>query len=97
MTYRVRVANPKTFVVCVRLCSSTHVRCAAELHMIVNRSLHMRAPSWIITQQQNLNFAAQDTTYLNDVLAKGADAASEVADRTVGNVRQAMGFLPRSQ
>jgi len=39
----------------------------------------------------------KDTTYLNDVLAKGADAASEVADRTVGNVRQAMGFLPRSQ
>ena len=38
---------------------------------------------------------SQDTTYLSEVLAKGADTASEVSTRTVGNVRQAMGFMPR--
>lgn len=33
-----------------------------------------------------------DPQYLKDVLADGAQAASEVADRTVADVKQAMGF-----
>lgn len=37
----------------------------------------------------------QDEAWLTEVLAKGAAAAEEVADRTVENCRQAMGFMPR--
>ena len=34
--------------------------------------------------------------YLDGVLKRGADAANEVAEKTVADVRDAMGFLPRS-
>ena len=34
--------------------------------------------------------------YLDDVLAKGADAANEVAEKTVPDVRDAMGFMERA-
>lgn len=37
----------------------------------------------------------KDEAWLTEVLAKGAAAAEEVADRTVENCRQAMGFMPR--
>jgi hypothetical protein len=38
---------------------------------------------------------AQDEAWLAEVLAKGAATAEEVADRTVANCRQAMGFMPQ--
>ena len=34
--------------------------------------------------------------YLDGVLARGADAANEVAEKTVADVRDAMGFLERA-
>jgi len=37
----------------------------------------------------------QDTAYLDSLLAKGADEANEAAERTLSNVKQAMGFMPR--
>lgn len=37
----------------------------------------------------------QDEAWLTEVLAKGAASAEKVANRTVENCRQAMGFLPR--
>ncbi|GKF83220.1 hypothetical protein Tco_0244876, partial [Tanacetum coccineum] len=36
-----------------------------------------------------------DTGYLDQVLAEGASKASDVADKTVSNVYQAMGFLTK--
>ena len=37
----------------------------------------------------------EETGYLDSVLAKGADAANEVAEKTVADVRDAMGFMER--
>ena len=34
--------------------------------------------------------------YLDSVLARGADAANEVAEKTVADVRDAMGFMERA-
>lgn len=36
-----------------------------------------------------------DSAYLDRVLAEGATKAAEIADATLGNVYQAMGFLRR--
>jgi tryptophanyl-tRNA synthetase len=35
-----------------------------------------------------------DQAYIDAVLAKGAEAASETADKTLADVRDAMGFVP---
>lgn len=36
-----------------------------------------------------------DAAYLDDILAEGASKASSIADATLNNVYQAMGFLRR--
>lgn len=36
-----------------------------------------------------------DRAYLDKVLSEGADRATETADATIHNLRQAMGFYPR--
>ena len=38
----------------------------------------------------------EEPGYLDGVLARGADAANEVAEKTVADVRDAMGFLERA-
>ncbi|CAL8465216.1 g4751 [Coccomyxa elongata] len=45
--------------------------------------------------QQRYNLIMEDKSYLDEVLAKGAGDAEEAANRTLNNVRQAMGFQPR--
>ena len=37
----------------------------------------------------------EDPTFLEGVLRDGADSANEVADKTLGAARVAMGFVPR--
>lgn len=43
--------------------------------------------------QARYNEAVGDPAYLDGVLARGAEAAAEVADRTLADVRDAMGFV----
>jgi tryptophanyl-tRNA synthetase len=45
--------------------------------------------------QINYERITEDPTYLDSVLAEGADKANESATRTLDNCRQAMGFTPR--
>ncbi|CAL5222145.1 g4467 [Coccomyxa viridis] len=45
--------------------------------------------------QQRYNAIMEDEGYLDSVLARGADKAEEAATRTLDNVREAMGFVPR--
>ncbi|GBF97288.1 hypothetical protein Rsub_09979 [Raphidocelis subcapitata] len=44
--------------------------------------------------QARYNEAVSDPTYLDGVLARGAEAAAEQANATVAAVRDAMGFVP---
>ncbi|KAK9903497.1 hypothetical protein WJX75_007274 [Coccomyxa subellipsoidea] len=45
--------------------------------------------------QQRYKIIMDDASYLDEVLAKGADKADDAANRTLNNVRQAMGFQAR--
>eukprot|EP00891_Asterochloris_glomerata_P003118 jgi/Astpho2/3118/fgenesh1_pm.00051_%23_45_t len=45
--------------------------------------------------QERYHAVIQDTTYLDQVLAKGAAEAEKSANWTLNNCRQAMGFVPR--
>jgi len=47
--------------------------------------------------QAKYNAVMEDTTYLDSLLQKGADEANEAAERTLDNVKQAMGFMPRTR
>lgn len=47
--------------------------------------------------QGRYNQIVDETGYLDAVLAKGADAANEVAEKTVADVRDAMGFMHRAK
>jgi tryptophanyl-tRNA synthetase len=44
--------------------------------------------------QARYNEAIADPTYLDGVLARGAEAAAETANATLASVRDAMGFVP---
>jgi tryptophanyl-tRNA synthetase len=46
--------------------------------------------------QSRYNEIMDEPGYLDGVLARGADAANEVAEKTVADVRDAMGFLERA-
>jgi len=46
--------------------------------------------------QRRYEEIVREEGYLDDVLAKGADAANEVAEKTVADVRDAMGFMERA-
>lgn len=45
--------------------------------------------------QQRYQEITSDAAYLDGILSEGARKASEIADATVSNVYQAMGFLKR--
>lgn len=45
--------------------------------------------------QARYNEITSDATYLDKVLSEGARKAANIADATLNNVYQAMGFLPR--
>lgn len=54
------------------------------------------APSWdIATLQVRYAEIMSDEAYLDDILAEGASKAASIADATLNNVYQAMGFLRR--
>ncbi len=44
--------------------------------------------------QTRYNEVIADQTYLDDVLARGAEQANAVANQTLDNCKQAMGYLP---
>lgn len=44
--------------------------------------------------QARYNEVVADEAYLDDVLARGAERAGEVANQTLGNCKEAMGYLP---
>lgn len=53
------------------------------------------ASIWISAMQVRYNEIVSDSAYLDEVLAEGASKASSIADVTLNNVYQAMGFFRR--